>query len=134
MIRRGTDEDWPVVAPMLQMAVDMSNGTYWLEDIKRFIDDGAMFLIVAEVDGEVVAAMVAEHVQYPRKSSLKLVFAGGSEMEKWADDLNAFMEVGARNVGAELIEVHGRPGWARFLKSMFGATSKTTIVAREVAL
>jgi len=134
MIRRGTSQDWPVVAPMLQMAVDMSNGTYWLEDIKRFIDEGVMFLVVAEFDEQIVAAMVVEHVQYPRKKSLKLVFAGGSEMDKWASELNEFMEIGARNVGAELIEVHGRPGWARFLKSMFGATSKTTIVAREVAL
>ncbi len=134
MIRLGQLSEWPQVAPLLEQAVEMSNGTFLLEDIRRFIEDGAQQLLVAEIDGQIVAAMVTEVVDYPRKRSIKLVFAGGSRMDEWSEDLNRFMELGAKNIGAELIEVHGRPGWARYLKSMFNATSKTTIVSREVAL
>jgi len=112
MIRRGQLSEWPQVAPLLDQAVEMSNGTFLLDDVRRFVEDGTQQLLVAEIDGEIVAAMVTEVVDYPRKRSIKLVFAGGSRMDEWSEDLNRFMELGAKNIGAE----------------------QTTIVSREVAL
>ena len=120
------------LADMIGAAIEKSNGEYDLDDIADLIRDGYMYMLVATKEHKIMAVFLTEVIQYPRKTAIRLSLGAGEGMDEWAKPLYETMVAGAQNIGAELIEVQGRPGWGRFLKQ-FGCEDKYHIVTKEVA-
>lgn len=126
------DQVWEEVSPLLEKALARSNGEMWLEDVYDRCKDNRMNLLIAVIEKAIVAAFVTEVVDYPRKRALRLVLGGGAHLKEWGPHLNEFMEIGAKAIGADLIEVHGRKGWMRYLKSLCNAKTETVLMTRAV--
>ncbi len=109
------DEVWDQVAPLLKPAVDLHDG-YYMRDVYNELRSGRQMLWVYAIGREIKAAIVVEVLQYPRKRSVMVVFAGGALMVEWLEYFETLKQY-ARAVGAKDIEVIGRCGWARVLKA-----------------
>jgi hypothetical protein len=123
---------WMKAEPLFQEAINHSNGEYTTQDLYYFFKYDDMKMLAA-FDGEVIAVFATEVIRYPQKLALRLVLGAGGQMDKWAEPLYEAMKAGARKLDADLIEVHGRIGWARYLKK-FGAESKYTVMTQKVKL
>lgn len=118
MIVRVTDKShverlWPTVAPLLALAVGLSNGCYEMDDVLADLMGGKQELWVALDEDRVVAAMTTMFDQYPRKKTLKVVFIGGKKMKKWLAEFRELVEFHAWQNGASMIEGFFREGWVR---------------------
>lgn len=107
---------WPVVAPLLEPAVKRSNGCYETSDVYADIQTGhqELWVDVDENDAlKINAAMTTMFDRYPRKKSLKVVFAGGKKMKKWFPEFVELIEGYAKENGVTMLECYGRSGWSK---------------------
>lgn len=83
-------------------------------DLLRAVMLGQMAMWFVECDGVVVAALVTEVKQYPRRRILEVPFIAGGGIEKWHEPLMTALEEHARKFGCSHIAGSGRKGWKRF--------------------
>lgn len=107
------DAIWEQALPHLQAAIGDAHGRYTPDDIRGFCRGGNMKLFIASEGEAVVAAVVGEIVQYPRKRVLVVPFAGGAEIGRWYAPMEACVEEWARAFGCSGEMTFGRKGWAR---------------------
>ena len=69
-------------------------------------------LITADGEPEVVAVLVTEIIDYPRRRVLDLALMAGDRMELWIDSLPVLERWAVAN-GVDQVQVHGRKGWER---------------------
>jgi hypothetical protein len=128
--------DWrpygSVILPLLTKAVDRGLERYSLTDVCEAIDKQLMQLSVAVIDNEIVAVFVTEVINYPQAKALRAVFTGGERVDEWLADFDAYLDEGARAVGADLVEMHGRLGWLKKLRPICQPEEVTTILSRPV--
>lgn len=105
---------WPEIAPLLQKALDRSDGRYAIEDIRQFIDSGDMHLW-AVADTAIRAAIVTQTVIYPRRKVGLILLLGGCGMRHWLHLIEE-MEACFKREGCACLELYGRPGWQKVLK------------------
>lgn len=103
----------PTVAPMLEPAIDQSDGRWGLYDVISAILQGHMHLWLA-VDEDIVAAMVTRFIDYPRMRACGLMFIGGKAREMWLDHEDRVCEW-AQGQGCAELEGYARKGWLRIL-------------------
>lgn len=125
---------WPAVAPLLRKAVERGHTRYALSDVCEALDAHTMQLSVAVIDNQIIAAMVTEVIDYPQARAFRAVFVGGDtgRIDEWLPDFDEHMDIGAANVGADIIEAHGRLGWLKKMRAFCGAEEVTTIITRPV--
>ena len=123
---------WSAIEPLLAKAVGRGLGRYSLTDVCEAIDKQLMQLSVAVIDNEIVAVFVTEVINYPQARALRAVFTGGSRADEWMADFDVYLDAGARAVGANLVEMHGRLGWLRKLRPICEPDEVTTILSRPV--
>lgn len=125
---------WAEVAPLIDKALAYGFGEYELGDIGLALSDGTMQLFVAHVDEQIVAAFVSEVIVYPRKKLFRVTFAGGELMDDWIEPAEQFVREGAERIGADLIGIHGRPGWVKVFKKRLKGYRETVILTKEIRL
>jgi hypothetical protein len=110
---------WPRVAPMLARAVPYSGGRFTLKDVFENLCSQKQLLWVTydDVDNEIAAVFTTRQAQYAKKAMLVIECAGGSRMRQWLRVASATFRAYARDAGLEGIEMYGRPGWSRVLRS-----------------
>jgi hypothetical protein len=91
-----------------------------------------MQLVAVYDDSEMIAAFTTEVVSYPRARALRVVHLGGERFAEWMEAATNLLEVGARNVGASVIEMYGRPGWERMFRGL--GAKIAVVIEREVQL
>lgn len=125
---------WSAIEPLLKKAVDRGHERYTIDDVCRFIDEQVMQLSVAIAGDEIIAVFVTEVIDYPQSRALRAVFTGGEigRVDEWMAEFDAYLDEGANAIGADLVELHGRPGWARKLKPICQPEEVTTILSRHV--
>lgn len=106
---------WQVILPFVSMALAEGRGELEPDDVYARLCDGRMQVLAAVYEDTIVAALVTEVVNYPRKTALRVVLAGGSKLDKWMHAAQAMLLIGAHAVGASFIEMHGRKGWQKAL-------------------
>ena len=119
---------WPRVADLIQLALDEGWGEMNIGDVWERVQAGLMQVLVVLDDEKILAALVTEVVDYPRRRALRVVFAGGEGMEDWVEEVDQLLLVGAKKVGAQGIEICGRAGWGRALRSLQYKVKYHTIV------
>jgi hypothetical protein len=127
---------WPEASRMLKRAVDHSGGRYDLSDIKNQLDSNAQNLwILYRGDDEMIMAMTTMFVYYPRKKFLNVTFCGSADSDmaalRYKNIFVPKIHDWASQHECEGVEVVGRKGWSKILKS-FGY--KTTYYTLEVGV
>lgn len=106
---------WPAVKHFVERALADGPGRITADDVEEQLRAGGMqlwTLITSEGEPEVLAVLVTEIIDYPRKRVLDLAFMAGDRMELWLAALPA-LEAWAVTQGIEQIQIQGRPGWER---------------------
>lgn len=126
---------WPTVAPMLARAVPYSAGRMGLRSILQGLLEQRYLLWVAYDDAvtRVAAAFVTRVAVYSHRASLVIDCAAGSQMRHWLQLASDTFRAYARDTDLAGIEMFGRPGWARVLKSC-GWQQKLVLMEVSAAL
>lgn len=106
------------VAPMIQRAIDHSQGEFDLDDVYNFILDRDMQLwIVHELghEDEPIAVVVTEIGAFPRLTVCRVVITAGKGMQEWVHCLGT-IEAWAKAHDCDKLETYCRPGIRKVMK------------------
>ena len=113
------DLAWKEGSKYILEALEHSDGSYSIEDIYKHLLDNTFLLWLFYNDDRHCAegAMITEIVQYPRRRFCTILFLGADNLD---DSLVLFEEFikWARNHRCDSINMYGRQGWERRLKSL----------------
>ena len=109
------DMVWDDVSPLIEKALRHAEGELIPDDIKKHLDSANLRLWVALKDRNVIAAMVTEIIQYPRKKIVRVITLAGKDMSLWYDFL-PMLEGYAIRHGCSSLEAWTRKGMTRKLK------------------
>ena len=106
---------WDEVIPLVEKALSHAEGELIPSDIRKHLDTGDLRLWVAMEDRDIIAAMVTEIIQYPRKKIVRVITVAGKDMSMWYDFLPMLEGYAVRN-GCSSLEAWTRKGMTRKLK------------------
>ena len=109
------DMVWDEAYPLIEKALRYAEGELIPEDIKKHLDAGNLRLWVALQDKNVIASMVTEIIQYPRKKIVRVITLAGKNMDLWYDFL-PMVEGYAIRHGCSSLEAWTRRGMTRKLR------------------
>lgn len=110
----------PDVAPMLQPAIDLSDGRWDLWSVVAMLLNGQGSLWISVSDGKPEAAMIARVLDYPKMRVLSLPFLGGTAMRNWMQ-FEPQIAAWGKSLGCVEMEGYARTGFKRVLKDwLFG--------------
>lgn len=108
------EDMWPTVLPMLQDAIDMSDGRIDAATVLDSLRARTFVLwVVYPPDLSICAAMVTSVMQYPLKSVLSVRLMGGHGMQHWLASVVQVLRNFAHDSGLPGVEMTGREGWLR---------------------
>ena len=120
---------WPVAAPLLAPAVELSEGRYDLTAVyEKLAQKFALLWLIDDGKDETVAAFVSRIAVYPRKRMLCVEFLGGEGMPEWVSTVDKVLAAYARDAGLEGLEMSGRLGWTRPLGALGWKQSAVSLV------
>lgn len=123
---------WFEVKPMIQAAVDHSNGELDIDQIKERLLKKEMLLLTVSREDNIVAALTLEVRHFPSGMNiLNITTAGGSELHLWMKDVDKVIDDLALQHNCEEVYIVGRPGWEKLLKTQ-GYNKIHTVVSRKV--
>ncbi len=106
---------WQEVSPLLNQAIEYSDGKFSLSDVYHLLRERDMQLWVAYNNSGLKACCVTQIIPYPQKKVMFLVFSAGIDSENWlhfTETLNEF----AKEQGCTSSEILGRRGWKKKMK------------------
>ena len=103
------------VIPLVEKALSHADGELIPSDIRKHLDTGDLRLWVALQDRDIIASMVTEIIQYPRKKIVRVITVAGKDMSMWYDFLPMLEGYAVRN-GCSSLEAWTRKGMTRKLK------------------
>ena len=106
---------WDEVTPLIEKALLHAEGELIPEDIKKHLDEGDLRLWVALEGQEILASMVTEIIEYPRKRIVRVITLAGKNMDMWYDFLPMIEGYAVKN-GCSSLEAWTRKGMTRKLK------------------
>lgn len=106
------DTVWPSVYPLLKNTADTHLD---VDDVYYRLENGDWTLWISKVEGIIVSAAVTSFIHYPKYTAFRIILCAGSGTN-WADATEYLEEVAKHN-GCEALEVLGRKGWERALRS-----------------
>lgn len=110
---------WPIAEPLLAPAVEVTSGRIGMESVFIRLQSGVYLLWVAHQDDlDIKAAFLTREAQYPDKKVLTIECAGGTQMHGWLEEASKVFRAHSRAAGLTGVELYGRPGWTRALKSL----------------
>jgi hypothetical protein len=123
-------EIWSEAEPFIAAACEHNLSRMAAEDVRDFLESGAMRLVAVFDGPRMIASFTVETVDYPRARALRVVHLGGERFAEWMEAATNLLEAGARNIGATVLEMYGRPGWERIFRGL--GTKIAVVIEREV--
>lgn len=109
---------WPTIAPMLAPAVKHTAGRTDLRAIfEELAEQRQLLWVVMDDTNKVLAAVTTREAQYARRRTLVVDFVGGMRMKEWIQLVSDTLRAYARDAKLSGVEMSGRRGWSRVLKS-----------------
>lgn len=108
-------EHWDDVKDGLQLALDIDNNKYTLDNIKNALDAQYMQLWGVH-DGILRCVFVTQVVNYPNLRVLECIGLHGKDPEQWIELILESMEEYAKESNCALMETGGRRGWEKMFK------------------
>ncbi len=106
---------WETFRPLVQKALDRSQGEYASDDIRDAVNQGKMQLWILDEGDSVPALAVTQILTYPQKRYCEIVLAATSRRMGVRFWRGAIRLVGAfsKHHGCDKFRVFGRKGWGR---------------------
>jgi len=127
------DQYWSHVLPMLSKAFDYASMKVDEQDVYTDIMSGDQTLWVA-FEGtplNLVGAFTVRVKSFPAGKALCGEHLGGDRLNEWVDELFNTMEGYAIHLGITRLELIGRRGWEKLLKSK-GWKANTIVYEKEI--
>lgn len=125
------DEVWKEAIPVLE-----KGKAYWerymsLDDMLDRIEGGMFQLwVIRNEDKKVMFVLISEILHYPKIKVLHLIVACGEKIEDVASYID-LPEIWGAQLGLEMCEVIGRPGWEKILTPR-GYTKTTVTLIKDL--
>lgn len=107
---------FPLVEKYVADALVFTRGAFEPSDICDACEREAMQLWLATRGDEVLAAVVSEITDYPRKRIVGVPFIGGKELDAWFPKMLETIEAWSKEMGCVGMQGGARRGWARLAK------------------
>lgn len=117
---------WPHVSRFIQDAIDKTSERFSVEDVLLLIESKKAQLFISR-DDEILCAAVTTIENSPSRKWLRVMWAGGKDMEKWLHFLPS-VEQWAKSIGCEKVVIIGRLGWEKKLKDY----RKSSVILEKV--
>ncbi len=122
---------WPIICPLLDKAVIHGRGEVWVDDILDLVLNNKMFVAVVIDNDEIILAIAAEVLYYPRRSVLNIAFAGGKRADVLAREFYPRFEEMARIMKTDAMQCSCRPSIVRLLKRLDPGVEEVYIVVEK---
>ncbi len=123
---------WDDCEPYISMGNSRGKEEQNTHDIYHKIKNQEMQLwILSNDDKEIVSVLTTEIIQYPRRTTCRIVTLGGKDLDEWVEDWLNTLETWALENGCEAIETCCRKGFAKKLEK-FGYENTYTVLAKEL--
>jgi hypothetical protein len=106
---------WDDVKDGLQLALDVDDNKYSLDDLKKAIEEKDMQLWCIH-DGNLLCSFVTQIVNYPQKRILDCVALTGKNPTIWIGFLLSQMEKYGKENNCDFMQTGGRKGWEKLFK------------------
>lgn len=117
---------WPHVSHFIQDAIDKTSDRFSVDDVLLLIESKKAQLFIFRGE-EILSAWVTSVENSPSQKWLRILWAGGKEMDKWFHFLYS-IEQWAKSIGCEKVVVIGRVGWEKKLTDY----RKTAVIFEKV--
>jgi hypothetical protein len=107
---------WPLVDKYVADALVFTRGAFEASDVCALCERGNMQLWIATRGNEVLAALVSEITDYPRKRIIGVPFIGGKELRSWFRKALYTIEAWSKEMGCVGMQGGARRGWGRLAK------------------
>lgn len=107
---------WPLVDKYVADAVIFTRGAFESSDVCALCERGAMQLWLATRGDEVLAALVSEITDYPRKRIVGVPFIGGKDLRAWFRKALHTIEAWSKEMGCVGMQGGARRGWGKLAK------------------
>jgi hypothetical protein len=110
-------EAWPLVRESFSNIAESSRGKLTADELLRLCAGGGVTLfIIVDDDASLLATVLTEFAQYPRKKVCRVIGCVGQDRDRWVHHLSE-IESWARGHGCGSMQNIGRKGWLRDLKA-----------------
>lgn len=107
---------WPLVEKYVADSLVYAKGVYLPEDIRGFCIEGKMQMWIAVRGESVLAAVITEVMDFPRKRMISVPFIGGRDMRSWFRKMLATVEAWSKEMGCTGMQGGARRGWGKLAK------------------
>lgn len=120
---------WDEILPMLKQAMPVLLGRFEPVDILVLLIQNPLiqaWLVLQ--DDELMAIMITQVIQYPRRRCLHIFCLAGTKFKAWFDLAFNVLKEYSHRVGTDQVEVCGRRGWER----VFGMEPRSTLLVEDI--
>jgi hypothetical protein len=103
---------WPIVEGWLEKSIAVAPPWWSIEYLRLLCERGDYILWLAMTDKPVGCALTVIE-QYPKAKVCSVSWIGGKGLKAWLPELQATIELWAKDAGAAYLTGAGRRGWAR---------------------
>jgi hypothetical protein len=121
---------WEKVESLLDAAMPVSLQRYQPIDVLAMCIQGAPLTqawMIGE-GNELLAVMVTQVIQYPRRRGLMIFSLSGARMDEWFEKADELITTYAKHMGCDHIQAEGRRGWERVL----GLEPRATFLVKDL--
>ena len=111
------DEHWTQASKLLKDAIELSNGRHTLESTYNNLVKGVMRLYAVYIKDKIKSFFVTQIVLYPAKTIYGIIFCGGTHVINNIKKIESFFKTEAMTNGCKGVEIIGRNGWSKIIKS-----------------
>lgn len=119
------------IIPMLEKAVEHTDGEYDVADIIEAISSGQQGCLGIFQELKLIGIYTVMLINYPQRRLLRIVTMGGLPVEYWAATEQTLTEY-ARGHQCDGIEFWCRPGVSKIVKKSFGFEHQYDVLIRPV--
>ena len=117
IVKVNVDEHWTQASKLLKDAIELSNGRHTLESTYNNLAKGVMRLYAVYVKDKIKSFFVTQIVLYPAKTIYGIIFCGGTHVINNIKKIESFFKTEAMTNGCKGVEIIGRNGWSKIIKS-----------------
>lgn len=104
---------------------------YTHDDAVQYVKEGLINLWIARDRDQAEILVLTEVLSSARCKSVVILWCGGKNVEGYLPKFFNGIELYAKMIGADQVEIHGRPAWARLLKP-FGYETRSVNLRKRV--
>ena len=126
------NEVWEKCEPYIEMGNGKRRDEMSVMDIYKRLSEARMQLwLIFDDDKEIISVLTTEIIEYPRKTTCRIVTLGGQDLDLWVEELLETLEEWALENNCVAMETVCRKGFIKKLER-FGYENAYTVLVKEL--